>query len=47
MKNLLDVDNLDINESIIFDSLEQGCEEIKFKYLGVSGVYRLINKNDP
>ena len=46
-KNKLDVDNLDINESIIFDSLEQGCEEIKFKYLGVSGVYRLINKNDP
>lgn len=46
-KNKLDVDNLDINESIIFDSLEQGCEEIKFKYLGVSGVYKLINKNDP
>lgn len=46
-KNKLDVDNLDINESIKFDSLEQGCEEIKFKYLGVSGVYKLINKNDP
>nr|QID42325.1 GIY-YIG endonuclease [Fusarium culmorum] len=46
-KNILDVDNLDQIESIKFDSLEQGCEEIKFKYLGVSGVYKLINKNDP
>ena len=46
-KNKLDVDNLDINESIKFDSLERGSEEIKFKYLGVSGVYKLINKNDP
>ena len=35
------------NESIKFDSLEQGCEQIKFKYLGVSGVYKLTNKNDP
>jgi predicted GIY-YIG superfamily endonuclease len=41
------VDNLDIIESIKFDSLEQGCEEIKFKYIGVSGVYKLTNKNDP
>lgn len=50
-KNILDFrcakDNLDTVESIKFDSLEQGCEEIKFKYLGVSGVYKLINKNDP
>lgn len=46
-QNLLDIDNLDINESIKFDSLEQGCEQIKFKYLGVSGVYKLTNKNDP
>lgn len=46
-KNILDVDNLDIIESIKFDSLEQGCEEIKFKYIGVSGVYKLTNKNDP
>lgn len=46
-KNILDVDNLDTIEYIKFDSLEQGCEEIKFKYLGVSGVYKLINKNDP
>lgn len=42
-----DVDNLDTIESIKFDSLEQGCEEIKFKYLGISGVYKLTNKNDP
>ena len=31
---------------IIFSSLDQACEEIKFKYIGVSGVYKLINKND-
>ena len=35
------------NKSIIFDSLEQGCEEIKFKYIGVSGVYKLTNISDP
>ena len=46
-KNLFNIDNTDINESIKFDSLEQGCEQIKFKYLGVSGVYKLTNKNDP
>lgn len=46
-KNLFNIDNPDINEPIKFDSLEQGCEEIKFKYLGVSGVYKLTNKNDP
>ncbi len=34
------------NKPIIFDSLEQGCEEIKYKYIGVSGVYKLTNKND-
>lgn len=34
------------NKSIKFDSLEQGCEQIKYKYLGVSGVYKLTNKND-
>jgi hypothetical protein len=39
-KNLFNIDNPDINESIKFDSLEQGCEQIKFKYLGVSGVYK-------
>lgn len=46
-KNLFNIDNPDINEPIKFDSLEQGCEQIKFKYLGVSGVYKLTNKNDP
>jgi hypothetical protein len=46
-KFLPEVDNIDINESIKFDSLEQCCEQIKFKYLGVSGVYKLINKNEP
>jgi hypothetical protein len=37
---------LTIKKSIEFDSLESGCEQIKFKYIGVSGVYRLTNKND-
>ena len=51
-KILPEIDNIDINESIKFDYLEQGCEQIKFKYLGVSfpgggSVYKLINKNDP
>lgn len=41
--NLYGIDN----KSIIFDSLEQGCEEIKFKYIGVSGVYKLTNISDP
>ena len=45
-KNFLNIDNTDINESIKFDSLEQACELIKFKYPGVSGVYKLRNKND-
>jgi len=34
------------SRSIKFDSLHEGCEQIKFKYLGVSGVYKLTNKND-
>jgi hypothetical protein len=41
--NLYGIDN----KSIIFDSLEQACEEIKFKYIGVSGVYKLTNISDP
>lgn len=41
--NLFGVEN---NKPIIFDSLEQGSEEIKYKFIGVSGVYRLTNKND-
>jgi predicted GIY-YIG superfamily endonuclease len=31
----------------MFDSLEQGCEEIKYKYIGISGVYILTNLSDP
>jgi hypothetical protein len=38
--------NINNKELIKFDSLEQACEEIKFKYLGVSGVYKLTSKND-
>jgi hypothetical protein len=45
-KNISKVNNITINESIKYDSLEQGYEEIKFKYLGVSGVYKLTNKDD-
>ena len=41
--NINDIDN---NNFIIFDSLEQACELIKYQYLGVSGVYKLTNKND-
>lgn len=37
--NLSVSDSIDINKYIKFDSLSQGCEQIKFKYLGVSGVY--------
>ena len=44
---LSEVSNIDNNESIEFGSLEQACERIKFKYLGVSGVYKLTSKNDP
>ncbi|OSX56145.1 hypothetical protein POSPLADRAFT_1160885, partial [Postia placenta MAD-698-R-SB12] len=42
----LDEREADNNKPIKFDSLEQGCEQIKYKYLGVSGVYKLTNKND-
>lgn len=38
--------DFDNNGVIKFDSLEQGYEEIKFKYLGVSGVYILTSKMD-
>jgi len=46
VNNLSETDNIDINKYIKFDSLHEGCEQIKFKYLGVSGVYILTNKND-
>jgi hypothetical protein len=38
---------IDNNKPIKFDSLEQACEQIKFDYLGVPGVYKLTNKNEP
>ncbi len=41
------IDEIDNNKPIKFDSLEQACEQIKFKYIGVSGVYKLTNKNEP
>jgi len=44
--NSVNLDGIDNNESIKFDSLEQACKEIKFKYIGVSGVYKLTNKNN-
>lgn len=34
------------NKPIIFDSLEKACEEIKYQYIGISGVYKLTNKSD-
>jgi hypothetical protein len=40
------LDSIDNNKSIHFNSLEQGYEEIKFNYLGVSGVYKLTNQNN-
>jgi hypothetical protein len=46
-KVLSEVGNIDNNESIKFNSLEQACEQIKFKYLGISGVYKLTFINDP
>lgn len=45
-KVLSEVGNINNNESIKLDSLEQACEQIKFKYLGVSGVYKLTSKHD-
>ena len=45
-KILYEFNNIYNNKSIIFDSLEQACEQIKFKYLGVSGVYKLTNNYD-
>ena len=41
--NLDKIDNL---QSIRFDSLSSGCEQIKYEFIGVSGVYRLTNKRD-
>jgi hypothetical protein len=44
--NSSSLDGIDNNEPIKFNSIEQGCKEIKFKYIGVSGVYKLTNKNN-
>lgn len=41
------IEKIDNNKPIKFDSLEQACEQIKFDYLGVPGVYKLTNKNEP
>jgi hypothetical protein len=46
-KILSEIGNIKINDSIKFDSLQEACEQIKFKYLGVSGVYKLTSKNEP
>lgn len=40
------IDEINNQKSIEFDSLESGCEQIKFEYIGVAGVYKLTNKND-
>jgi hypothetical protein len=45
-KELSEIGNIDINESIKFDSLQEACEQIRFKYLGVSGVYKLTYKHE-
>ena len=39
-------DDINNNQPIKFDSLEQACEQIKYSYIGVSGVYKLTNIND-
>ena len=39
--------NIYEGESLEFASLEEGYEEIKYKFIGVSGVYKLTNKNEP
>lgn len=43
---LCDVDSIDNNESIKFASLEDACKQIKYKFIGVSGVYKLTSKNN-
>lgn len=42
------IDEIGLNKkSLEFASLEEGYEEIKYKFIGVSGVYKLTNKNEP
>lgn len=46
-KVLFELGDIDNKKPIKFDSLEQAaCEQIKFKYIGVSGVYKLTSKID-
>ena len=40
------IDEINKKKSIVFDSLESGCEQIKFKYIGIAGVYKFTNKQD-
>jgi hypothetical protein len=35
------------SSSLAFNSLEEGYESIKFTFLGVAGLYMLINKKNP
>lgn len=50
--NKINNNGLEEEKSIIFNSLaisealEEACEEIKCKYIDISGVYKLTNKND-
>ena len=42
------VNEIDLNQKPIkFSSLEDGYEQLKYEFIGVSGVYKLTNKNDP
>lgn len=42
------IDEIGLNKkSLEFASLEEAYEEIKYKFIGVSGVYMLTNKNEP
>lgn len=45
--DLCEWDNIDNNQPIKFDSVQQACKEIRFKFLGVSGVYKLTSKKNP
>lgn len=45
-KDLPNLDGIGNTEPIVFESLEEACGKIKSKYQGVSGVYKLTNKNN-
>jgi hypothetical protein len=41
------IDEIDLSKKPLkFASLEDGYEQIKYKFIGISGVYKLTNKND-